>query len=458
MFSQQQTGQLVNNKLRYLSLFSGVGGFDLGADAAGWECVGQVEWDPWCQKVLNRHWPYVPKWGDVRQMDGSHVRADVIAGGFPCQDVSVAGKRAGMGEGTRSGLYAEIIRIIEEMRRATDNEFPRWVILENVVGLLSVDNGAGFRAVLRDLAEVGALVVEWAMLDSQHFGVPQRRQRIFVVACFDPRTAERCPDPLLPVGQGVRRDLDEGDQARPVVAALTRNGVGGGGGPDDNAAQAGHLVPALTTRCGNTLDDQQTGQLVTAFHMTQEPITSPDVTPRHGVTSGGMGVAYSLSENQRGELRASPTAPALGRGGGKPGQGYPAVLTSRNADDLGAVDRGLVGVTDESSSNVDHEVAERNGKLVAVGIGVDGQREGVAGHAVHHAYSTTEVKGPKLAVRRLTPVECERLQGWPDGHTALTDDDKPIADSHRYRMCGNGITANVAEWVCEQINAAERAA
>jgi len=254
--------------VRYLSLFSGVGGFDLGADAAGWECVGQVEWDPWCQRVLNRHWPYVPKWGDVRQMDGAHAVADVIAGGFPCQDVSVAGKRAGMGEGTRSGLYAEIIRIIEEMRRATDNEFPRWVILENVVGLLSIDNGAGFRAVLRDLAEVGALVVEWAMLDSQHFGVPQRRQRIFVVACFDPRAAESCPDPLLPVGSGVRRDLDESGTARPVVAALTRNGLGGGG-PDDNLAQGGHLIP-------------------TAFHMKQDPISSPDVTPCLGVTSGEL--------------------------------------------------------------------------------------------------------------------------------------------------------------------------
>lgn len=411
--------------LTYLSLFSGVGGFDLGADAVGWECVGQVEWDPWCQHVLNRHWPDVPKWGDVRQMDGAHVRADVIAGGFPCQDVSVAGKRAGMGEGTRSGLYAEIIRIIEEMRRATGNQLPRWVVLENVVGLLSIDNGAGFRAVLRDLAEVGALVVEWAMLDSQHFGVPQRRQRIFVVACFDPVAAERCPDPLLPVGSGVRRDSGESGAARQDVAGT----LGGGSGSRGWAADTDRMtfVPALTTRCGNTLDDQQTGHLVsayqchgsnvgemgtlrrgnggltggvpfvpTAFHMTQEPISSPDVTPCLGVTSGGMGIAHPVARR--------------GRDGGAEWEiGEPDLYNSLRAGDGGS---------------------SRQNAVIA----------------------------PDLAVRRLTPVECERLQGWPDDHTALTADGRPIADSHRYRMAGNGITANVARWVCEQINAAERAA
>ena len=211
------------------SLFAGVGGFDLGLEAAGWQCNFQVEWDKNCQDVLARHWPDVPKWGDVSDVhvcrcrslqphadgpysllakDGAGTRracrtcdgipaVDLITFGSPCQDLSVAGKRAGL-EGSRSSLFYEAIRIIKEMRNATDHQLPKWGIWENVVGALSSNGGADFGAVLDSLADAGAVVIEWAVLDARWFGVPQRRRRVFVIACFN--SAIGCPDPLLPVG------------------------------------------------------------------------------------------------------------------------------------------------------------------------------------------------------------------------------------------------------------------
>ena len=119
--TQKQINRLeAADAMRYVSLFSGVGGFDLGFDAAGWKCVAQVEWDKDCQQVLARHWPNVPRWGDVSEVCGAELPvADVISFGSPCQDLSVAGKRAGL-DGERSGLFHQAIRIIREMRDATD--------------------------------------------------------------------------------------------------------------------------------------------------------------------------------------------------------------------------------------------------------------------------------------------------------------------------------------------------
>ena len=168
--------------MRFVSLFSGVGGFDLGLEAAGWECVAQVEWDKHCQAVLERHWPDVPKWNDVADVSGRDLPpADVVAFGSPCQDLSVAGKRAGFG-GQRSVLFYEATRIIREMRDATGNAFPRFVIWENVAGALSSSGGRDFGAVLDELADLGAVDIAWRVLDARWFGVPQRRRRVFVVA------------------------------------------------------------------------------------------------------------------------------------------------------------------------------------------------------------------------------------------------------------------------------------
>ena len=157
--------------MKFLSLFAGIGGMDLGLERAGMRCVGQVEIDPFCRKVLAKHWPDVPKWSDIRDFDGSGLREhpDLIYGGFPCQDISNAGKRAGI-DGERSGLWSEYARVVRVLR-------PRYVLVENVAALL----GRGLDRVLGDLAESG-YDAEWDCIPASAVGAPHIRDRLFVVA------------------------------------------------------------------------------------------------------------------------------------------------------------------------------------------------------------------------------------------------------------------------------------
>ena len=160
--------------VKFISLFAGIGGLDLGLERAGMECVAQVEIDDFCQKVLTKHWANVPKFKDVRDV-GKHnlPTADLICGGFPCQDVSLAGNRLGL-EGKRSTLWSEFYRIVCEIR-------PRWVIIENVSGLFTSDDGRFFTKILRELSESG-YDVEWNTFYASDFGAPHARERVFIIA------------------------------------------------------------------------------------------------------------------------------------------------------------------------------------------------------------------------------------------------------------------------------------
>lgn len=155
------------------SLFSGVGGFDLGFERAGMKVLWQCEKDPAARSVLRRHWPDVTCYEDVRDVGAHNLEhVDVICGGFPCQDLSIAGKRAGL-TGERSGLWFEFARIVREMQ-------PEWVVIENVPGLLSSNGGKDIGIILSSLEQYG-YAVDCDILDTQNFGVPQRRRRVFLV-------------------------------------------------------------------------------------------------------------------------------------------------------------------------------------------------------------------------------------------------------------------------------------
>lgn len=155
------------------SLFSGIGGFDLGFERAGIETVWQVEIDPFCRKVLERHWPNVRRFEDVRECSNANLSTpDIISGGFPCQDLSVAGFGAGL-SGERSGLWSEYFRLIRELR-------PRFALVENVSALLV----RGFGRVIGDLAEIGYRC-EWDCLCAGYFGAPHLRERVFLLAYPD---------------------------------------------------------------------------------------------------------------------------------------------------------------------------------------------------------------------------------------------------------------------------------
>lgn len=156
--------------LRFISFFAGIGGIDLGLERAGHVCVGQVEIDPFCLKVLNKHWPDIPKWGDIREVDPSELpEADLWTGGFPCQDISNAGKRAGI-RGERSGLFFDFMRLVRQVR-------PRYILLENVSALLA----RGMGDVLGELAESG-FDAEWDIVSACAVGCTHLRRRLFIVA------------------------------------------------------------------------------------------------------------------------------------------------------------------------------------------------------------------------------------------------------------------------------------
>lgn len=170
-------------KMRVLDLFSGIGGFSLGLErTGGFETVAFCEIEPFPRRVLAKHWPEVPIYEDVRTLTSDILRrdgiaVDVITGGFPCQDLSVAGKQRGMGEGTRSGLWSEIVRLIGELR-------PRYVIVENVAALLagpSEKRGGWFGRVLGDLAECW-YDAEWENIPAAALGAPHLRERVWLVA------------------------------------------------------------------------------------------------------------------------------------------------------------------------------------------------------------------------------------------------------------------------------------
>jgi DNA (cytosine-5)-methyltransferase 1 len=164
--------------VKVLDLFAGIGGFSLGLERAGFETVAFCEIDPYCQKVLAKHWPGVPIYDDVRTVSASRLAGDgtfpdVVTGGFPCQDISSAGKGAGI-TGERSGLWSELARIIGDIR-------PRYAIVENVTALLSGDSGRWFGRVLGDLAEIG-YDAEWHCIPASHTGANHRRDRVWIVA------------------------------------------------------------------------------------------------------------------------------------------------------------------------------------------------------------------------------------------------------------------------------------
>jgi DNA (cytosine-5)-methyltransferase 1 len=169
---------IVERHLRVASFFSGIGGFDLGFEMAGMTVVMQCEVDTFCRKVLKKHWPDVPLYGDITEIRAEHIPyADIYVAGFPCQDVSLAnqGKRKGL-EGKRSGLFHELMRLVEEQQ-------PRWIVLENVPGLLNSHSGRDFADVLNTLDRSG-YGVSWRVFDSKFFRTPQRRRRVFLVGSF----------------------------------------------------------------------------------------------------------------------------------------------------------------------------------------------------------------------------------------------------------------------------------
>jgi DNA (cytosine-5)-methyltransferase 1 len=407
--------------LTAVSLFAGVGGFDLAFKRAGIKVTAAVEIDKKCRDVLALQFPETKLFEDVKGVTGEQIRATgfipdwgIIAGGFPCQDLSIAGLRKGLG-GERSGLFHEIIRLTDELK-------PQFLILENVAGLLSSKQGKDMGIVITALVERGYGVC-WRMLDSQNFGVPQRRRRIFIVASLGDH---RKPVEILFERESGFWNLETSRKKRKIVTRKTETSIAVNSFQKAKRAQSvddyeswveAEIVPTL-----NVFDS---GDSRTTTVVTQEPIlfegnrvgdprvhenVSPSVIARWG--TGGNNVPLTLSNGK--EVTNTITASIYHKG------------TVVNQD---VTDGNLIVYEPKAFDTYNHSVNNTNQTL----------RSGAAGH--DHIGTVWK----DSIVRRLTPKECERLQGFPDDWTASQ------ADSSRYKMMGNAVTVPVVEWIARRM-------
>lgn len=440
----------MDGKLSFGSLFAGIGGFDEGLRRAGLQATFAVEIDKTCNSIRRRHFPTEEQHTDVTAFSirSTAHRPDLICGGFPCQDLSVAGKRAGL-SGERSGLFFEFMRIVGEFA-------PTWVLIENVYGLLSSNGGRDMGTVLRTLAELG-YGTAYRVLDSQWFGVPQGRRRVFIVGCLGDwrRAAEVLFEPeSLPWDIAPSRKAGAG-VARSVAACLNSGGNNGGfrtepgehlishpllAKPNDSHDESkqtyitGTLCAPYTPNGhgarGPTLQDAAAGLLIPMSYAIQERAVSENLAAGPGGKGYREDVAYTLEARAAGKQQAvayqchgTNVGPmgTLRQGNGNTAGGVPFVFESKKAGEGGEISPTLRSMGhDASHANAGGQLAIQSG----------------------------------MAVRRLLPVECEKLQGFPPCWTRYCDDGTEIADGPRYRMLGNAVTVNVAEWLGCRIIAA----
>ena len=365
------------------STFTGVGGADLGLEWAGFRIAWQCELDPWKRSILAAHWPDTPIHDDITTLHDPEP-VDVMIGGFPCQDLSVAGKRKGF-DGERSVLAFEFLRVAESLA-------PRWLILENVPGLLSSNRGRDFARLVDEVVACG-YGLSWRVLDARYFGVPQRRRRVFLVA----RRADAV--------------VDSGAASRLALRALLESGSGdptpGWPPRQDTPADAGGGADAdgifnATAAFGAWVEERN------ARELSQRDYKSPN----HLV---------SFRKSERAQTH----------------QDDETWVESNSTNTLNRFDTGDTRATQIVASTLQAQH----------GRGFACNAEMAAGG---------QLVPDETTVRRLTPTECERLMGWPDGWTAPEGVKAP--DSKRYAACGDGIVSWVAYWIGQRIRMIEKEA
>lgn len=372
-------------RMKFLDFFSGIGGIRGGLERAGMECVGWCEFDKFAQVSYRAIYDTEGEWfsDDVRAIEPyTPPAADLWAFGFPCQDVSIAGKREGIERGARSGLFYEIMRLLAGMR---EEDRPRWLLVENVKNLLSIGAGFDFLRVLTELAAVG-YACEWQVLNSKDFGVPQNRERVFIVG----HLGELGGREIFPI---------EGkDGTNPCELKEITSGL----------ADAERIYQG--TGLARTLKGE----------------------------AGGLGAKTGLY---------AVRVRYPGRGVGSRGSGYveavdtASTLTAKHCNDLTAdYCNGVVVAPVLTPERLNKRQQSRRmkdaGEPAFTGTAED--RHGIA------------LLGDDIRIRRLTPRECWRLQGFTDEQF---DKAKAagISDTQLYKQAGNAVTVNVAETIGRKI-------
>lgn len=423
------------HKFKYVSLFSGVGGFETALNRLGGKCVLASEIDKYANKsyeVLYGH----PTDGDVTAIDAENVPDhDVLAAGFPCQAFSVAGKRLGF-EDTRGTLFFEVARIAKVKR-------PRFIILENVKGLLSHDKGRTLDVIVQTLNEIG-YAVDFAVLNSKYFGVPQNRERIILLADRDAAHASWT----------IPKKLDVVGKAKKRIAAL--EGIRTFNFPwPTNSDVSTRLVDVLEGVVPEKyyLSEEKTAKLIAELQRQQDTtecvlvgkLALPGKDQWNRVYDP-VGVSPTLVTMQGG--RQEPKIVVECTQFSQDGDGISYALDANYAKGTAPGDVGKARrthVLEEVRACLTPDRVER--RQVGRRFKEDGEPSFTLTAQDIHGDA---VKSPTWRIRKLTPLECFRLQGFPDDYHAKLSQ-AGISDSQLYKQAGNAVTVNVIEAVGERI-------
>lgn len=414
--------------MRIFSTFSGIGGFEIGIQGAYMQskakqlsldadkrsdnsdllqgapsCVGYSEIDKYAIKVYERNFPNVRNYGDITAINADTLPDfDCLVGGFPCQAFSIAGKRKGF-EDTRGTLFFDLARILRAKQ-------PRLCVFENVKGLLSHDGGRTFKTIIATIDELG-YDCQWQVLNSKNFGVPQNRERVYIVGHL-----RGTPRPeVFPLGGTDGEDIEQVNNARhDYDRVYGTSGIA----PTINTGQRGNAQPKIVAQRGRYNADGKTEQQL-------EP-RSDDVS-------------NTLTAVQKDNMVMIPEATKKGYAEATPGQAInlsvPNSKTRRGrvSDIAPTLDTGMQihTLVDDTYGTGLREYKDTAPTLRSNRYGLKVSDD--------------------IRIRRLTPKECERLQGFPDDHTKYGKDGELISDTQRYKMCGNAVTTNVVQAVFERI-------
>lgn len=499
------------------SLFDGIGGFPLAAQRCGIKTVWVSEIESNCIDITKRHFPRVEHLGDITKIDGGKIPpVDIISFGSPCQDLSTAGKQKGL-SGERSGLFLDAVRIIYEMRRATNGRYPTFIVWENVSGAFNSNGGNDFRIVLEKITNTnipmpksrrwatagmvrgcrGGASVAWRLLDSQYWGVPQRRKRIFLVGDF---RAERAPEILFKpeselgyidtrrpkkerIAAAFVRDFEVacGLEENSCVADFGRTAdriyynadksrtltatTGGGGSATGNYLDISEVRPInlqVATRCkalgertglgigedndpSYTLQEQHSHAVFAVY-----PMRDPNLNKEANgfIVSENGAPAPTLSATDRHAVAACFSVNVVCNNSS--GNDIAGTLDANYYRGTGArsgKEREFIGVAMfENNSRGGYK--EGCGTLRASGGDYGGGSENLIIIFRNIAYFA------RCILRKLTPLECERLQGFPDYWTKYGKSDVKISDTARWKALGNSLTVPCAERVFRGIIAA----
>ena len=475
--------------MKYVSIFSGIEAATVAWHPLGWEPLAFSEIDPFPSTVLQHHYPDIPNLGDITKIDWSPYvgAADIVVGGSPCQSFSVAGKREGLAGA--SGLMFEYIRAVRELR-------PRWFVWENVPGAFTSERGEAYRQLLSEMLGYG---LAWRVLDAQFFGVAQRRERVFLVGSLG---TMRCAEVLFE-RESLSWDHQSSRQKRQALTEEVQERVGeadhdsGCLNPGETQSRrvypASGVYPTLSTRENSgqsqesvflcqTAQTGSNGKLVkqddvmnTLDRTNSTAVAALDfkVKPvaflyNQGAKARSLGIseisltlktdhnpAVAFASNQRDEVRELEVAGALAAQPGIKQQTY-ICRADGQANAMTSVDM--------APTLTSH--AKKDPPLIypaedSIGEGALIQRDMSATLSTHNIQ--TPITGGRekrgLTVRRLTPRECERLQGFPDDYTDIPYRNKEHApDGPRYKALGNSMAVPVMRWIGERIRTVEEAA